>query len=107
MTSRSISVMNDAKLSPSCGTVIDARDGVYAGERLAADAWRLEKVTRLAKIDPSYPTAFAQGVLYYRMQRYEESVRAFEGWLAAHPSGALALRDEAHLRAARAAQKAL
>lgn len=78
-----------------------------AGERLAADAWRLEKVTRLAKIDPAYPAGFAQGVLYYRMQRYEESVRAFEGWLAAHPSGALALRAEAHLRAARAAQKAL
>jgi hypothetical protein len=77
-----------------------------AGERLAADAWRLEKVDRYAKLDPSYPAGFARGVLLYRLARYDDASRAFEGWLAQHPSGPLALRAENHLRAARAARDA-
>lgn len=73
-----------------------------AGERLAAEAWRLEKVDRFAKLDPTYPAGFARGVLLYRLSRYDDAARAFDAWLREHPSGALALRAEGHLRAARA-----
>ena len=75
-----------------------------AGERLAADAWRLEKVERFAKLDASYPAGFARGVLYYRMAKYDDAARAFEGWLTEHPAGPLALRAEGHLRASRTAR---
>jgi hypothetical protein len=71
-----------------------------AGERLAAEAWRLERVDRLARVDPEYPHAFARGVVLYRMARYEDSARAFRAWIDAHPDGPLATRARNHLRAA-------
>jgi hypothetical protein len=71
-----------------------------AGERLAAEAWRLERVDRLGRLDPEYPHAFARGVVLFRLARYEDSARAFQAWLDAHPDGPLAIRARNHLRAA-------
>ncbi len=75
-------------------------EALEAGENLAADAWRLDKINKLGAIDPTYPLAFAQGVAQYRLGHYEESVDAFEAWIKAHPDGALVLRARNHLRAA-------
>ncbi len=66
----------------------------------AIEDWRLDKVRRLGAIDPTYPTAFAVGVVRYRQGRYSASAEAFRDWLSEHPEGALGLRAQNHLRAA-------
>lgn len=75
-------------------------EALDAGERIAAEAWRLERVDRLARIDPEYPHAFARGVVLFRMARYDDSARAFHAWVEAHPDGPLATRARNHLKAA-------
>lgn len=69
-------------------------------ERLAAEAWRADKIKRLGEIDPTYPTAYALGIAHYRAARYDQSVDAFRAWLEAHPDGPYALRARNHLKAA-------
>jgi hypothetical protein len=71
-----------------------------AGEQIAAEQWRLDKIDKLAQIDPSYPAAYARGVSLYRSARFEASAHAFEDWLRIHPDGPLTLRARNHLRAA-------
>ena len=39
--------------------------------------WRAEKIKRLGTIDPSYPTAYALGVVYFRAARYDLSADSF------------------------------
>ncbi len=78
-------------------------DALGAGERIASETWRLEKIERLAQIDPTYPAAYARGVALYRAAKFEQSARAFEEWLRVHPDGPLTLRARNHLRAAIAA----
>jgi hypothetical protein len=75
-------------------------DNLDAGERLAADAWRLDKVEKLAKVDSAYPADYARGALHYRMAAYGESARSFQKWLEEHPNGPFTLRARNHLRAA-------
>jgi hypothetical protein len=75
-------------------------EALDAGEMLAAETWRLEKIERLAKLDPSYPAGYARGVVLYRLTRYEDSARELQRWLDAHPEGPYALRARGHLRAA-------
>jgi tetratricopeptide (TPR) repeat protein len=74
-----------------------------AQERLAIDQWRLEKVRRLGEIDPTYPTAYALGVAYYQVGRYDSSLEAFRSWVERHPEGPLSLRARNHMKAAIAA----
>jgi hypothetical protein len=69
-------------------------------ERRLAEMWRADKIQKLARIDPSYPAAYALGVAYYRAGRYETSVEFFRKWLDEHPDGAYAIRARNHLRAA-------
>lgn len=83
-------------------------EALDAGERLAAEAWQLDKVEKLAKIDSAYPADYARGVLHYRAGHYSESSRLFQRWLEEHPNGPLTLRARGHLRAAiRATEAAL
>jgi TolA-binding protein len=70
------------------------------GERIALETWRLDKVVKLATLDPAYPGAYARGVAEYRAGHYEASARALQAWIDAHPDGAYALRARNHLRAA-------
>lgn len=77
-------------------------DALAEGQRMAAEQWRVEKIDKLAKIDPSYPAAYARGIGQYRAGRYQASVRAFEEWLDAHPDGPYALRARNYQRAAMA-----
>jgi len=65
-----------------------------------SDTWLAEKLKRLGAIDPSYPTAYALGVVYYRAGRYDLSSEAFNAYVAAHPDGSLTLRARNHLKAA-------
>jgi len=75
-------------------------DALSAGEAMAGESWRLEKIERLGRIDPSYPLDFARGVALYRAGNYEGSARSFDAWLQAHPDGPWTLRARNHLRAA-------
>ena len=78
--------------------------GVREAERGAIEAWRLERIARLASIDPSYPAAYARGVSSFRRADYRGASQAFRTWLDARPDGPLALRAHAFLRAADAEQ---
>ena len=75
-------------------------EALAAGEAMAGEGWRLEKIERLGRLDPSYPLDFARGVALYRSGSYEGSARAFEAWLQKHPDGPWTLRARNHLRAA-------
>jgi len=81
-------------------------DALAAGEQLAIEQWRLDKVDKLAAIDGSYPATYARGVALYRSAKYADSARAFEEWLRVHPDGPLTLRARTHLRAAVVASRA-
>jgi hypothetical protein len=80
----------------------NACEGVREAERNAIEEWRLERIRRLAAIDPAYPAAYARGVASYRRGDYRGASAAFQNWLAEHPEGPLALRARSFLRAAEA-----
>jgi hypothetical protein len=69
-------------------------------ERAALESWRLERITRLAAIDPVYPADYARGVASFRRGDYGAAANAFRSWLSAHADGPLALRAQNYLRAA-------
>jgi hypothetical protein len=77
-----------------------ACDALDAGERLASEGWRLEKLQRLGTLDPEYPLAYARGVSQFRMGRFDASAQSFEAWLKDHPEGPWTLRARNHLKAA-------
>jgi tetratricopeptide (TPR) repeat protein len=83
----------DAKSADQC-----ARAAI--DDRRAREVWRAEKIKRFGQIDPSYPTAYALGVAYYRGGRYDLSSDAFRAWIDAHPDGPLSTRARNHLKAA-------
>ena len=75
-------------------------DALAAGEAIATEQWRLEKIDALAKIAPEYPAAYARGVALFRAAKYEASVAAFQEWLTGHPEGPLSLRARNYLHVA-------
>jgi len=78
----------------------NACEGVREAERNATEQWRIERIRRLATLDPTYPSAYAQGIASYRRADYRGASLAFRTWLEAHPEGPLALRARSFLRAA-------
>jgi hypothetical protein len=54
-------------------------------------------VRALEKRDPSYPAAFARGVLLYRAGSFDEAADAFRAHLALHPDGPWTLRAKNHV----------
>lgn len=70
------------------------RDDAIANER------RIEKIRELARLDPSFPGALAEGVVLFRLERYEAAAMAFEKHLAAFPDGPWTLRARNYLKAA-------
>jgi hypothetical protein len=99
--------------SPASRTAIDAArrgahdakacEAVREAERVATEAWRLDRIARFASIDPTYPASFARGVASYRRGDYRAASSAFRTWLTDHPEGPLSLRAHAFLRASDAA----
>jgi hypothetical protein len=77
---------------------------IEENERAAAEAWRLERIAKIAAIDPTYPAAYARGVASYRKGDFRTSSQAFRTWLTQHPDGPLALRAQNYLRSASAAE---
>ena len=81
-----------ARSAKACAALVEA-------EAIAADGWRIEKVKRLAQLDPEYPRDYALGVLKYRNKTYEAAAESFRDWLEAHPDGPWTLRARNYLRA--------
>jgi tetratricopeptide (TPR) repeat protein len=69
-------------------------------DQVAANEKRLQKIRDLAAIDPEYPRAFAEGVVLYRLGRFEAAAVAFQRHLEAFPDGPWTLRAQNHLKAA-------
>ena len=84
-----------------------ACDALEAGERMAIEGWRLDKLQRLGAIDPEYPLAYARGVSQFRMGKFDASAQSFEAWLKDHPEGPWTLRARNHLKAALEASSSL
>lgn len=68
------------------------------GERLAAEQWRLEKIDRLAAIDPAYPAEYAKGIVHFRRRSYLLAAESFQSWLRREPNGRYALRARNYLK---------
>ncbi len=82
-----------------------ACEALTAGERLAAEGWRLERIGRLAALDATYPAAYAKGVAQFRMRRFVAAADAFEAFLRDHPAGPYAIKSRNFLSAALAAAR--
>jgi hypothetical protein len=77
-----------------------ACEALVFAERSAIESWRLDRIGRLAEIDPTYPADYARGVSNYRRGEYAAAARALRTWLDKHPEGPLSLRARNYLRAA-------
>jgi hypothetical protein len=84
---------SSAHSAKACAALVEA-------EALGADQWRIERVNRLAALDPSYPRDYALGVLHYRHKDFPAAAQSFRDWLEAHPDGEWTLRARNYLRAA-------
>ncbi len=80
-------------------------EALEVGEQIATEQWRLDKIDKLAALDPAYPADYARGVSLYRAAKFDASAHAFEAWLRFHPDGPLTLRARNHLRAAMASSR--
>ncbi|MGA2451208.1 MAG: homeobox domain-containing protein [Polyangiaceae bacterium] len=69
-------------------------------ERAALEAWRIDRVGRLAALDPAYPADFARGIAQYSAGAFDASASSFRSWLRDHPDGPWTLRARNYLRAA-------
>jgi TolA-binding protein len=85
----------------------DARtcEAVAVLQRTAVETWRIERISRLAAIDPQYPAAYARGIANLRRGEYARAVDDLSAWLRDHPDGPLTLRAHNYLRAAVAASR--
>jgi hypothetical protein len=80
----------------------DARtcEAVAEADRMAVETWRIERISRLATIDPTYPAIYARGVANLRRGDFVHAADDLGAWLSEHPDGPLALRARVYLRAA-------
>jgi hypothetical protein len=76
-----------------------ACDALAAGERVESERWRIDKIQKLARIDPEYPTSFALGISNYRRGSFAAAAESFRDWIREHPSGRYALRARNYLKA--------
>ena len=84
----------------AAGATREAKGARAMATAAADDERRLDKIRDLAKLDATYPAAFAEGVVLFRLGRFEAAAVAFERHLAAHPDGPWTLRARNHLKAA-------
>lgn len=76
-----------------------------AGEKLAAESWRLDRIGRLAAVDPTYPAAYAKGIANYRLRKFLAAADQFESYLRDRPEGPYSLKAKNFLRASLAAAR--
>jgi hypothetical protein len=84
---------------------VAACEALGAGEKLAAEGWRLERIGRLAALDPTYPATFARGIAQFRMGRFAAAADAFEAYARDHAEGPHALESRNFLSASLAAAR--
>jgi hypothetical protein len=82
----------NARTPNACAALAEA-------EVLGAELWRIDRVRRLAALDPEYPRDYALGVLHYRHRDFSAAANALRDWLFAHPDGPWTLRARNYLRA--------
>jgi hypothetical protein len=98
--------MRDALVAARRGARDDkACAAIAEAERAGVEQWRLERIARLAAIDPAYPADYARGIASYRRGDFGAAVHSLRAWLQAHPDGPLALRAQNYLRAAADAER--
>jgi hypothetical protein len=73
-------------------------------ERIAAEAWRTDKVRRLVALDPAYPGSYALGVQFYKAGDIRRSQEQFREHIKKSPDGPWSLRARNHLIATMANQ---
>lgn len=71
---------------------------------VAADEKRLDKIRDLGKLDPTFPAALAEGVVLFRLGKFEAAAVAFDRHLHRSPDGPWTLRARNYLKAALEAQ---
>jgi hypothetical protein len=87
------SARRGARDAKACAALVEA-------EQAATEEWRLDRIARLAAIDPDYPADYARGVARFRSGEYGTSADALRKWLGEHPDGPLAIRAQNFLRSA-------
>lgn len=98
-------VLRNLELARRGATNGKACGAIEASERAAVETWRLDKVKKLAQLDPTYPAAYARGVLLFRRGNYGAAAEAFREWVVQHPNGPLSVRAANFLRASVAAER--
>ncbi len=76
------------------------RTAIDRAERAAVEAWRTERIGRLASLDPAYPADFARGISRFRAGAFDAAASSFRAWLRDHPDGPWTLRARNYLQAA-------
>lgn len=84
---------------------VAACDALTAGEELAAEAWRFERIGRFGAIDPTYPVAYAKGIAQFKMRKFQPAADSFEVFLRDHEDGPYVLKARNYLRAALSAAR--
>lgn len=82
-----------------------ACDALTAGEHLAAESFRLERIQRFAAIDPTYPAAYAKGIAQFRLRKFLAASDSFETELRDHEGGPYSAKAKNFLRASLAAAR--
>lgn len=77
----------------------EAERAAVLQREVLANQKRLEKIRELSRIDPAFPGAIAEGVVQYRLGRFEAAAMAFERHLSANPDGPWTLRARNYLKA--------
>ncbi|MFO0612074.1 MAG: hypothetical protein U0414_05780 [Polyangiaceae bacterium] len=76
---------------------LDARPAIE-GDPVASSL--LTRVQDLGRVDPTYPTRFAEGIVHFKSANYTGAIDAFARYLQAAPDGPYALRARNFMKAA-------
>ncbi len=87
-----------AKVAPDAEPEVVCARAV--ADEVATNQRRLDKIRELARLDATFPGALAEGVVLFRLGRFEAAAIAFERHLSAFPDGPWTLRARNYLKAA-------
>ncbi|MFO0548426.1 MAG: hypothetical protein U0271_08575 [Polyangiaceae bacterium] len=79
----------DEELTREAGEV-EAQNGTFM----------LRQLDALAPLDPSYPTLYAKGIIFFKMGHYEAAASAFDAYVRNFPDGPYRLRAVNYLKTA-------
>lgn len=70
------------------------------GSEGSASRFVMNRIDELSALDPSYPAAYARGVVLFKMREYELAALSFDEFLRERPDGPHRLRAVNYLKAA-------